>query len=480
MHLLQQHTFDIQCSSQAFGKEIQRQLADLLEKEFYPKLDDLLDQYTHPNHIWSIDVLELQLPKIFKENWKTELVQKSLQQIEAYLKDNNPVIRALHNDAEMASGAFLPKGEHAGFLFFHFLKTGVLLENTLSKDLNVLTAAIEITPVFLKKLLEFFEADFTCIARWIFSVPVLFKAKITAQLAGFPLTAVFRVAMDEKIPTISPLRKRMQGDKILEVQWIELVQWTEYLYRKRSSGEVFYKEFLKLSERYWQVSAAESVLFFKEMAQIITENKGDSEMALFFKAFVQSATDENHASAFRKAPGFEPVKELQPLELQYISNAGLVLLHPFLKTLFEQLGLCENEIWKTEMHQHKAILLTQYLITGEEKIQENELLLNKVLCGLALEDTVNVQLKIKKKEKEKCHSLLEAVLEHWTVMSGSSKEALQQTFLQREGKLDIQMGNTYELWVEEKGFDVLLAQLPWGIGMVKTPWMENYLTCHWN
>jgi hypothetical protein len=28
--------------------------------------------------------------------------------------------------------------------------------------------------------------------------------------------------------------------------------------------------------------------------------------------------------------------------------------------------------------------------------------------------------------------------------------------------------------VEEKGVDVLLSSLPWAIGMIQTPWMENF------
>jgi len=37
-----------------------------------------------------------------------------------------------------------------------------------------------------------------------------------------------------------------------------------------------------------------------------------------------------------------------------------------------------------------------------------------------------------------------------------------------------------ELWVEQKGVDILMAQIPWGIGMIKTPWMKRFLECHWN
>ncbi|NJM79638.1 MAG: hypothetical protein HC854_08570 [Flavobacterium sp.] len=52
--------------------------------------------------------------------------------------------------------------------------------------------------------------------------------------------------------------------------------------------------------------------------------------------------------------------------------------------------------------------------------------------------------------------------------------------MQREAKLELVKENEFELWVEDKGVDILLEQLPWGIGMIQTPWMENYLNCHWS
>lgn len=95
------------------------------------------------------------------------------------------------------------------------------------------------------------------------------------------------------------------------------------------------------------------------------------------------------------------------------------------------------------------------------------------------DDLVNTKLKITQKEKEKCNSLLNAVKEYWKPMEKSSVEALRETFLQRDGKLDQSNPNAIELWVEEKGYDILLAQLPWGIGTIKTPWMDFYLISNW-
>ncbi|MEO8517033.1 MAG: contractile injection system tape measure protein [Flavobacterium sp.] len=480
MHLLQQHNFDIQCSSPEIGKEIQGQLGALLEKEFYPKLEILLNQYSYKNHTWSIDLLEIQLPKIARKNWKNELIQKSLQQIENYLRDHNPIIQLQHNEI-ITENPFISNKQHATFLFLNFLKTGVLSENTISKDLDEVVNEIEINELFLKKLIGIFEDEPICAIRWIFSVPDSFKKKTLALLPDFPIT--FRAFLEEillaeKLTSleIKQFWRRFQGKREMELQWIELIQWFSYLSQKGNANNIFSKEFVKFSEEFWQISKVEFVGFSKAIGLVLkTENKREYHgIEMFFQTFNQKTTSEEDKTEIPKSSVVKSVPSL------YIKNAGLIILHPFLKTLFEQLDLCENDNWKNKISQHKAILLTQYLIIGKKKIQESDLVLNKILCGLPIDEVINIKLRITTEEKEKCHSLLKAVLEYWRTMSSSSVEALQENFLKREGKLEAEKENTYEMWVEEQGYDLLLAQLPWGIGMVKTPWMENYLTCHWN
>jgi len=164
----------------------------------------------------------------------------------------------------------------------------------------------------------------------------------------------------------------------------------------------------------------------------------------------------------------------------YLKNAGLVLFHPFLKSLFEQLNWCENEKWHSKTAQQKAVLLLHYLINGNQNYFENELLLNKILCGFSITEVINTKLKLSKKELEKANSLLLAVIEYWKILGNTSVEGLRETFLQREGKLELSNDGSYELWVEQKGVDVLLSDLPWGIGLIKTLWMKNYMNCYWN
>ena len=95
MHLIQQNILDIECSSSSFGKEVQSSIGNIMEKEFYPKVALLLDQYSRDNYTWKIENLKIQLPTLSKKNWKEEFVQHSLLQVEDYLKLNSSYLELL-------------------------------------------------------------------------------------------------------------------------------------------------------------------------------------------------------------------------------------------------------------------------------------------------------------------------------------------------------------------------------------------------
>ena len=96
----------------------------------------------------------------------------------------------------------------------------------------------------------------------------------------------------------------------------------------------------------------------------------------------------------------------------------------------------------------------------------------------AFNAVLNTGLRISKKEEKLCDELLEAAIQHWSVLKDTPIEGLRETFLIRPGKITASGKNT-ELWVEQKGVDILLSHLPWSIGMVKTPWMEDFIECNW-
>jgi len=75
--------------------------------------------------------------------------------------------------------------------------------------------------------------------------------------------------------------------------------------------------------------------------------------------------------------------------------------------------------------------------------------------------------------------LLQAVIGHWDALRNTTPDGLRGTFLTRPGKLSQRPDGDYLLQVESQSFDILLERLPWGIGVVKLPWMERMLWVEW-
>jgi hypothetical protein len=161
-----------------------------------------------------------------------------------------------------------------------------------------------------------------------------------------------------------------------------------------------------------------------------------------------------------------------------IQNAGLIILWPFFYRLFDKCGLLIDRKFKDEQAVQKAILMMQYLVTGSLDINENELVLNKILCGVAQRTYVNVKIELENEELRMCDSLLQGVLQNWEKLNNSSVTTLRETFLNREGILRPNELN-YNLDIVKETFDMLLETIPWNISIIQTIFMENRINVDW-
>ena len=160
----------------------------------------------------------------------------------------------------------------------------------------------------------------------------------------------------------------------------------------------------------------------------------------------------------------------------YISNAGLVLLHPFLPQFFAALGIAAD---KQLLQPERALCLLHFLATGQPVAPEYELMLPKLLCNIPLEEPVESDVALTAAEQDEAVSLLKAVIRHWEALRSTSPDGLRGTFFVRPGKISLRDGD-WLLQVEPQTWDILLDQLPWGIGMIKLPWMDRLLHVEWN
>lgn len=255
------------------------------------------------------------------------------------------------------------------------------------------------------------------------------------------------------------------------------------------------------SDRLWRIAAVADgvetahgrVLSGWLEAMRVDANRGAAPSIADIEQLWDAAQEPNVPSAQSGAPMAQAavVRSFQPrtapagraphavsLDLAeglYVETAGLVLLHPFLPRLFEALGIAGAEAL---LSPDRALRLLHFLATGERRAPEHALLLPKLLCSLPPETPAAEPDGLTAEEEDEAMALLRAVINHWDALGSSSVDALRGTFLTRPGKLS-RRGEDDLLQVERQSFDVLLDRLPWGIGVVRLPWMSRMLWVEW-
>ncbi|WP_162674429.1 contractile injection system tape measure protein [Vibrio variabilis] len=161
-----------------------------------------------------------------------------------------------------------------------------------------------------------------------------------------------------------------------------------------------------------------------------------------------------------------------------VTNAGLVIASTYIPALFQRLSLTNNQGFVSEETQVQALFCLQYLVEGVSEAPEYLLVLNKILCGMDIQQPIPTDVELPDNAKQTIDGLLTAMIAHWSAIGTTSIEGLRTTFLQREGYLTKE-DNQWQLQVIPGTFDVLLDQLPWSFQTIKYPWMDQPLFVTW-
>lgn len=162
----------------------------------------------------------------------------------------------------------------------------------------------------------------------------------------------------------------------------------------------------------------------------------------------------------------------------FVQQAGLVLVHPFLKSFFGLTGLLEGRHFVNALAQQKAIYLLHYVATGHITAEEHALVIPKLLCDHPPEEPVETMIDLSPQELQEADDLLRAVIAQWSLLKNTSPDGLREGFLQRNGKLFAKNGQLY-ITVEKSAIDVLLDHLPWNLGIIKLPWVNTLIRVEW-
>jgi hypothetical protein len=162
-----------------------------------------------------------------------------------------------------------------------------------------------------------------------------------------------------------------------------------------------------------------------------------------------------------------------------VKNDGIVILIPYIQMFFKALGLLEQNRFLSELAIYKGVFLFHYLGYKINTAEENDLILNKILCGIPVEQPVPAELEFTDTEFTEAENLLTAVIRNWPKLKNTSPDGLREAFLQREGKLTLS-DNGWKLNIERKSIDVLLSSIPWSYSVIKLSWMNNFILVEWN
>lgn len=161
----------------------------------------------------------------------------------------------------------------------------------------------------------------------------------------------------------------------------------------------------------------------------------------------------------------------------YVNNAGLVLIHPFLKSLFENCRLLNKD--NTINDPETAAHLLHYIATGREQDYESAMAFEKFLCNIPIAKPIERNIVLPEEMKKEGAEMLQAVLSNWDIMKTSSTALLQNEFLQRPGKLSINGDESPVIIIERKTQDILLDKLSWNLSIIKLAWKKRIIYVNW-
>lgn len=268
--------------------------------------------------------------------------------------------------------------------------------------------------------------------------------------------------------------------------WIEkkAIRLIEFYYKKLSSNTLYsknkpyFEDFIKDIKTFVSLDFTDKELIQMKNQYVVSEKektiiKPNPEL----EENKSKLEIENYSEKDQTVQNnIQQENNIPDLKSCYVQNAGLIILHPFLKEILKNCGLLD--INNTIINKELAVHILHYAATKKENDYEHLMLFEKFLCGLPLQESIQRAIKIEDKYKQQVEEMLDSVVLHWSALKNTSTAVLRSEFLQREGKLDLSESNP-KLFIERKTQDLLLEKIPWNINIIKISWIEKIIYTQW-
>jgi len=480
-HVIRRQVLEVELAgSESDGVALHRRLPDLCRDRLTPALDRVLERCAPPDEHWTIERLEVDAGTFSPETLERDLVDAVTRAIEGLLRERGAPAGAI------ASASPVRRRTGAGAVedaFLHFLATGALpwwfdlpagmtLEDAVRAAWQAADQHAKAPEHFVRVIIDAI-ADPTARKRLVRQFSTDFLAALLARVSP-DVAAAMREALarlGDRDVASPPLRR------FIEALW--QTAFAAVAAGRRPTAVALTSECLEsLPQAERQEPALRRRIAQRWPEALARRDEPAAETLRRHAANVATrAADGGTAAQTSGAKDDGAGARIDLAEGVFIRCAGLVLLHPFLPRLFAALGIAaEGRMLQPE----RAMCLLHFLATGQRVAPEYELLLPKLLCNVPFEQPTDARIELSAVDEEEAVALLQAVIRHWDALGDTSADGLRGTFLTRPGKLSRRLDGDDLLQVEARSFDILLDRLPWGIGMVKLPWMERILRVEWS
>lgn len=489
-HRIRRQIVELAIGAAAQSPAVYQELARPFWDRAVPELEQVFDRAAGPDKLLRLDRLELDLGAIGGAQWPAEFRRKLIAELTRSLTR----FTAVSETDEDGRGYARPAEAWRQFLFF--LAHGRLpwWAITVRRPWNeVLSKASDAD---WNALRETISSDPRARSRLVYSVDDEFLERVIASWSGV-LDAARVLERLTPTPPGGDARQRWRRGF-----WMTLLDWVATGgFRSPQGGPQLVRDLMTLRPT---VNAGIGPAAFRRSfpgddgaADDWIRAVEDADLPEPWRGWwlpggdggpIERVRPETHAKVGTLnglSPSVSPPRAAAPEkkpraveeEAIYLGGAGAILVHPFLEQLFRERGLLEGNSFRAVEARDRAAHLIGFITFGRGDVLEHELVLAKVLCGAALDDPIE-PVQLDDDDTAACDALLRAVLRHWTALRSSSPDWLRQQFFLREGKLE-SADSGWLLMIERHAQDVLLAQLPWGFGVVGQPWLTDRIFVHW-
>ena len=429
-HRIQKVNISIDSPNQQEAEEVRSKYLGLFKKKVLPELSALFDTYSTNKEIIRIDKLKIDLGVLTDTpnsiDFNKRLVAKINQQLKELIAKKHTVTSPVQIISVQQS-----KLEQ----IIHFLKFGYFTNS--STDL---TTKEDIHTLVITLKQDFFKA-----------IEQAYRQSGSYVLQRF-------INHCEEATLLAFISTRL-GNNVANKYWNYLEQLGDIKTIKRAS-----------------LKQAATITLLKI---VFSEEPQKAPINLdVFKQFLQKELKEKEQVGATAIEG--KVDNKSNIDTAYYcQNVGVILLHPFLKTLFTKLDLLTAaQQFKSDWAKQKGVYVLDYIANGEQTSEEHQLVFQKIACAWPIHFPLRTDIHLTRAEKEEAELMMQAALNHWKGIGNTSPSGLREGFLQRAGKIQAHKKD-WLVQIESKTIDLLLDKISWNIAMVKWPWLEEMIWVEW-